>query len=168
MSTEIRFTKWGGRRHWRYPVQPLGEDRHGRWFGARAGILLRRGFEDPIVQPHDFIVLVPADGCWIASWNGPGESDISIYVDVTSKPTFQSGVVSAVDLDLDVVQHRDGTVRVLDEDEFAEHQVLYHYPAAVVAQAQATTDDLVARLTAGAEPFGKAGSAWLQRFVGNG
>lgn len=143
----------------------LGDDRYGRWLGGRAGMLLRRGFEDPIVQPHDFIVLVPADGCWIASWNGPGETEIAIYVDVTTKPSVQPDVVSAVDLDLDVVRHRDGTVRVLDEDEFAEHRVRYGYPADVVALAQATTDDLVARLTARTEPFATVGAAWLERFV---
>src|SRR5690349_10689465 len=115
MAMEIRFTKWGGRKHWRYPMEPLGRDRYGWWFGARAGILLQRGFEDPIVQPHDFVVLVPADGCWIATWNGPGETDIAIYVDVTTEPSVQADVVSAVDLDLDVVQLRDGTVRILDE-----------------------------------------------------
>jgi uncharacterized protein len=78
--------------------------------------------KSPIVRPHDFVVLGPADGCWIASWNGPGETDISIYVDATTEPSIHADVVSAVDLDLDVVQLRDGTVRVLDEDEFAEHQ----------------------------------------------
>jgi hypothetical protein len=166
MGTEIRFTKWGGRRHWRYPMEPLGSDRYGRWFGARAGTLLRRGYEDPVVQPHNFVVLVPADGCWIASWNGPGETDILIYVDVTSEPSVQPDVVSALDLDLDVVQHRDGTIRVLDEDEFAEHQVRYGYPAEVVEQARATTDDLVARLAAGTEPFATVGSDWLERFTG--
>lgn len=165
--TEIRFTKWGGRRHWRYPMEPLGSDRYGLWFGAQAGILLRRGFEDPIVQPHDFVVLVPADGCWIASWNGPGETDISVYIDVTSKPSVQPDMVSAVDLDLDVVRLRDGTIQVLDEDEFAVHQVRYNYPTEVVAQARATTDDLVARLTGGNEPFATVGSTWLERFVEN-
>jgi hypothetical protein len=165
MPTEIRFTKWDGRRHWRFSMEPLGSDRYGLWFGARAGILLRRGFEDPIVQPHDFVVLVPADGCWIASWNGPGETDIAVYVDVTSKPSVQPDAVSAVDLDLDVVRLRDGTINVLDEDEFAEHQVRYGYPAEVVAQARATAHDLVAGFASGKEPFATVGSTWLERFV---
>jgi uncharacterized protein len=165
MVTEIRFTKWGGKRHWRYPMEPLGSDRYGLWFGGRAGIMLRRGFEAPILQPHDFVVLVPTDGCWIASWNGPGETDIAIYVDVTTEPCVQADVVSAVDLDLDVVQLRDGTVRVLDEDEFAEHQVSFGYPIEVVRLAHATTDGLVARLTAGTEPFRSVGAAWLETFT---
>lgn len=87
----------------------------------------------------------------------PGETDIAVYGDVTSKPSVEPDVVSAVDLDLDVVRHCDGTVRVLDEDEFAEHQVRYSYPTEVVEQARITTDDLVARLTAGTEPFATVG-----------
>ena len=83
-------------------------------------------------------------------------------------PSVQADVVSAVDLDLDVVRLRDGTVRVLDEDEFAEHQVRYSYPADMVEQARATTDDLVVRLSAGTEPFAAIGAAWLERFVGTG
>lgn len=165
MGAEIRFTKWGGKRHWRYPLEPLGTDRFGWWLGGRAGILLQRGFEDPVVQAHDFVVLVPEDGYWIANWNGPGETGISLYVDVTTKPIRQADVVHAVDLDLDVVRLRDGTVEVLDEDEFAEHQVRYGYPAEVVTQARATTDELVDRLSAGAEPFTHVGDAWLAKLA---
>ena len=145
-------------------MEALGSDRHGRWFGARAGTSLRRGFEDPIVQGHDFVLLVPAEGCWIASWNVPGATGSAVYVDVTTQPVVQGNVVTAVDLDLDVVRRHDGIVEVLDEDEFAEHQVRYGYPAEVIAQALATTDDLVARITARTEPFAEAGPAWLARF----
>ena len=164
MGTEIRFTKWGGHRHWCYPMESLGSDRHGRWFGARAGTSLRRGLEDPIVQSHDFVLLVPAEGCWIASWNVPGSTGSAIYVDVTTRPVIQENAVTAVDLDLDVVRRHDGTVEILDEDEFAEHQLRYGYPAEVIAQARATTDDLVARITARTEPFAEVGAAWLARF----
>jgi hypothetical protein len=48
MGVEMRFTKWGGKRHWRYPLEPLGTDRYGWWLGGAAGTLLRRGFEEPI------------------------------------------------------------------------------------------------------------------------
>jgi uncharacterized protein len=54
------------------------------------------------------------------------------------------------------------------EDEFAEHQVRYGYPAGIVTRARATADDLVARIAAGTEPFGTAGDGWLARFAGRG
>jgi uncharacterized protein len=163
MGVDIRFTKWGGQAHWRYPMEPLGNDRFGWWLGGRAGILLQRGAEMPVVQPYDFVTLVPDDGCWIASFNGPGKTGITVYVDVTTRPVREPGAVHAVDLDLDVIRRHDGMVEVLDEDEFAEHQVRYGYPAEVIAQARATTDDLVARITAGDEPFATVGEAWLAR-----
>ncbi len=87
-------------------------------------------------------------------------------MDVTSRPSYRDGVISAVDLDLDVIRLFDGSVRVLDEDEFAEHQVRYGYPEPVIAQALATTGDLVRRLTAGIQPFEEAAAARLAEYTG--
>ena len=58
---------------------------------------------------------------------------LEIYVNVTTRPALDQGTVSAVNLDLDVVRWRDGRVEVLDEDEFAEHQVLLGYPAELIS-----------------------------------
>ncbi|WP_239162611.1 DUF402 domain-containing protein [Paractinoplanes rishiriensis] len=110
------------------------------------------------------MALVPADGCWIANWNADADTEMEIYVDVTDQPVWTGELVRAVDLDLDVVRLRDGTVELLDEDEFAEHQVRYGYPADVVARAQATAAELMARVRDRDEPFGDVGRAWLERF----
>jgi hypothetical protein len=165
MGVDVRFTKWGGKRHWEYRLESLGTDQHGWWLGGRTGLMMRRGEERPVRGRHDFVTLVPAEGCWIANWNGPGATRTAIYVDVTTEPVRHAAAVEAVDLDLDVVLLRDGTVAVLDEDEFAEHQRRYGYPAEMIAQAEATTKDLVARITAGAEPFGEVGQARLADFI---
>jgi hypothetical protein len=162
MGVEMRFTKWGGKRHWRYPLEPLGIDQYGWWLGGAAGTLQRRGFEEPVRGRHDYVTLVPSDGDWIATWNAAG--DVEIYVDVTNRPMCSDGVVEAIDLDLDVIRRRDGRVEVLDEDEFAEHQVLFGYPPDVIAQARATTDNLVAQISAAEEPFGRIGLNWLAAF----
>jgi hypothetical protein len=164
VRAEIRFTKWGGKRHWEFELEPLGDDEHGWWLGGRTGMTLRRGLEQPVVQPHDFVTLVPHRDWWVASFNGPGETHTDVYVDVTTAPVRSAHGVEAVDLDLDVIRLRDGTVEVWDEDEFAEHQVRYGYPAEVIERAQASCDDLVARLTAGQEPFVEVAAAWLRRF----
>jgi len=64
-------------------------------------------------------------------------------------------------LDLDVVRIRaTGEVRVLDEDEFALHQVTYSYPAEVIGAARASADWLAAAL-ADREPFTSAYRRWL-------
>ena len=84
---------------------------------------------------------------------------------MTTRPVLDGGAVHVVDLDLDVVLLHDGTVELLDEDEFAEHQVRYGYPAEVVAQALATADELLARVAAGDEPFGTVGPTRLTRLA---
>jgi len=164
-GVEITFTKWGGEQHWRYVLDPLGDDEYGWWYGGRAGITMQRGHEAPIRLPHDFVTLVPCTGQWIASWNDPTKARVAIYVDVTTRPIRDDHSVHAVDLDLDVVRLHDGTVQVLDEDEFAAHQVIYHYPPEIITQALITTGDLVKRITAGVEPFGAIGDRWLAGFT---
>jgi uncharacterized protein len=163
VAVEMRFTKWGGKLHWHYPVVPLGRDRHGWWLGGPEGSFFQRGEEPPIPRPQDYVMLVPADGDWIATWLATGDDEI--YVDVTTRPVTSDSLIEAVDLDLDVIRRRNGRVDLVDEDEFAEHQVLLGYPPEVIARAEATADDLLARLTAGAEPFGRAGHDWLTRFA---
>jgi hypothetical protein len=162
MTILMRFTKWGGKLHWHYPVVSLGTDRHGWWLGGPEGTFFQRGDEAPIARPHDYVMLVPAEGDWIATWHMEGETEI--YVDVTTRPARRGDVIEAVDLDLDVIRFRDGRVVLDDEDEFAEHQVLLGYPPEVVAGARATADDLLARVGAATEPFGRVGPDWLARF----
>jgi uncharacterized protein len=162
---EVRYTKWGGKRHWRFAAEPLGSDEFGWWYGCPAGTSMRRGFEEPVVVDYDFIVLVPARGRWVASWNGPAHRRVAVYVDVTDGPIRANGLVEAVDLDLDVIRLRDGSVELLDEDEFEEHQRLYGYPAEVITQARDTADELIAMITHRHEPFGEVGDAWLAAFT---
>ena len=163
MSVEMRFTKWGGKLHWHYPVVPLGTDRHGWWLGGPEGTFFQRGDEEPILRLHDYVMLVPDEGDWIATWNA--SIDTEIYVDVATRPVRNGGIIEAVDLDLDVIRKRNGRVMLVDEDEFAEHQVLLGYPAEVIARARTTAEDLVARVTAATEPFDDAGRDWLARFI---
>jgi predicted RNA-binding protein associated with RNAse of E/G family len=166
MGTEIRFTKWGGSLHWHYTMERLGADEHGLWLVGRTGMTLRRGYEEPIRQPHDFVQLVPVEGCWTAAFNADlATTDIEVYVDVTNRPVVEDGVVHAVDLDLDVVRRRNGEIAVLDVDEFVEHRVRYGYPAEVVEQALDTTAELTRMFAAGREPFASAGAAWLASYT---
>jgi hypothetical protein len=57
-------------------------------------------------------------------------SALDIYVDITDAPVWPTAhEVTMVDLDLDVVRVRaTGAVEVVDEDEFAEHQVSLRLP----------------------------------------
>ena len=66
------------------------------------------------------------------------------------------------DLDLDVLRLRqDGEVLLVDEDEFADHQVRYGYPAEVIRRAEQAAAWLLEAIRARAEPFGTGYQRWL-------
>ena len=82
---------------------------------------------------------------------------------MTTRPVLEEGTVTAVNLDLDVVRYFDGRVEVLDEDEFAEHQVQLGYPAELITQARQTCDWLVGRSRPGPSRSARPGRRWLAR-----
>ena len=80
---------------------------------------------------------------------------------MTTVPAWDGSVVRAVDLDLDVIEALDGQVYVDDEDEFAEHQVLFGYPAEVIALAESTRDAVLAAVRDRQAPFDGAAARWF-------
>ena len=86
-----------------------------------------------------------------------------IYVDVTTPAVWTSpNEVTMVDLDLDVLRFRpDRSVLIVDQDEFAEHQIRYGYPPDVIAAAEKAADWLHGVLGDGTEPFATDYRGWL-------
>lgn len=159
------MSKWGGRPHWEYDARWLGEDEHGEWLGIPAGTLMTRPGAS-YVAPTDQIGLVPAadgpDRGWLA-WFHADSSHVVVYVDITSVPSWDGSVLRAVDLDLDVIRMSAGEVKIDDEDEFAEHQVEFGYPAEVIAAAQASCEYVHGAVLARTAPFDGSDVAWLAR-----
>lgn len=58
-----------------------------------------------------------------------------------------------VDLDLDIRVHMDGSILLLDEDEFRENQQRMGYPPELVAQAEAAAREALQLCRAGHYPF---------------
>lgn len=58
-----------------------------------------------------------------------------------------------VDLDLDIRVHMDGSIVLLDEDEFLENQHRMGYPPAVVTQAELAAQEVLRLCHAGHYPF---------------
>jgi uncharacterized protein len=163
-DVRVVFTKYDGSLHWHHTARYLGEDEHGTWLGAPAGTPIQRGGERPIVLEQPWVQLVPAGQWWTAAFNGePAATEL--YCDITTEPRWlHPGEVTMVDLDLDVLRMRaDGRVLLLDEDEFAEHQVRYGYPAEVIRRAEQSAAWLLAVVKSGAEPFGTGYRGWLER-----
>ena len=168
-AVHLSFTKWDGSLHWHFDALPLGEDEHGAWLGVPAGTEVSRGDGTTFVSDA-FAVLVPAEAWWTAAFYGepfepPRGEPVEVYVDVCTPAQWDGGKMTAVDLDLDVVRFPDGTVGLLDEDEFQDHLVRFGYPAEVVDAARAAADLIAAALEGRTEPFDRVGPAWLERLL---
>lgn len=159
------YRKFDGALHWHTTLTRLGEDEHGVWLGSRPGGRWRRDGGPWVTVHGPRLMVAPRDRWWTARFNSESDSRTEIYCDVTAVPTWTADdELTIVDLDLDVVRLRaGGEVRLLDEDEFAEHRVRYGYPAEVASQAVATSVWLLDALTTGVEPFGGAADRYLAR-----
>lgn len=163
-DVRVVYTKYDGSLHWHHMARYLGEDEHGIWIGAPAGSTTRRGREPMIVVEQAMVGLFPHGRWWTAFFNArPARTEI--YCDITTPPRWpDENEVTMVDLDLDVVRLRaDQQVLLLDEDEFAEHQVRYRYPAEVIDAAEQAAAWLQQEINNGAEPFATAYRGWLDQ-----
>ncbi|MGH3647218.1 MAG: DUF402 domain-containing protein [Micromonosporaceae bacterium] len=163
-TVRVVYRKYNGALHWNHPARRLGEDDHGVWLGVHAGTTIYRDTE-PNPLDYDCVMLFPRGEGWTACFNAP-PTRTEIYCDITTVPVWSDGEVTMVDLDLDVRRRRDGTVQVLDEDEFAEHQLRYGYPDDVIARAEHTTLWLERALSGDTEPFASAYHRWLESLTG--
>jgi uncharacterized protein len=157
----VVYTKYDGSLHWNYTTYRLGADEHGSWLGVGPNSLSRRGHEPPVHFAEPYVMLVPPDGWWTAMFNdAPARTEI--YCDITTIPQWPAPAeVTMVDLDLDVIRRRDGTVFIDDEDEFLDHQLRYSYPADITAAARKSADDLYTQVHTNAEPFATTYHTWL-------
>jgi hypothetical protein len=167
-DTEFVWRKWDGTPHWRFLMAYLGSDEHGDWFGQRVGGEASRPGAD-IVLTENQVALVPRYGAWIATFHEPPQVDrILTYVDVAAQVEYDpaAGVVSAIDMDLDVLKTDDERATwVDDEDEFEERTVSMAYPRTVVGEVTRTAAELVAVMRSSAPPFDGCHGQWLQKLA---
>lgn len=164
---QVNYTKYDGTLHWNLRMRRLGEDEHGVWLGLPGGSVMRKGHGPDVPLAVAHVILFPRGAWWTAAFNAaPRETEV--YCDITTPPEWVSpDEVTMVDLDLDVVRKRkDGDTRLVDQDEFAEHQVRFGYPADVVAEAETAGQWLLAAVTQGARPFGGERHRWLDMVDG--
>jgi protein associated with RNAse G/E len=159
-KVRVVFTKYDGRLHWHARLDRLGEDEHGVWLGSPRGTIWQRGESDVLMDDLCNVTLIPRDAWWVASFN-LGHRKHEIYIDLSTVPVWHGDEVTMVDLDLDVVRLvGSGVAKLLDEDEFAEHRVLFGYPEDVVRAVSQTAATLMTQVI-GAEPFVAAYRPWL-------
>ena len=164
------MTKWGDRPHWEFAATFLGSDRFGDWLAIPAGTVMTRPGAT-YVAPTNQVGLAPPPGPdtergWLATFHAVG-GPVRVYVDVTTPPVWDAGVLRAVDLDLDIVRASTGRVWVDDEDEFADHRIELGYPDELAHAAMASCDLVHAAVAARMAPYDGSAEGWLAR-VGGG
>lgn len=164
MSCELRITyrKYDGTLHWHGVATRLGEDEHGVWAGAAPPSSWRRGDEPPVAFYHAWVTLLPRDAWWTATFNDSPEPT-EVYCDIATPVRWLSPAeATMIDLDLDVRRKRTGIVDTVDQDEFADHQLKYGYPADVIAEAERAARWLEVALANGTEPFARVYRSYLR------
>ncbi len=71
--------------------------------------------------------------------------------------------MSFVDLDLDVIIAPDKTYKVVDQDEFIEHQIKYGYDKALIKQAEQGVQTVTEDLQKCMYPFDGAVDEWIKQ-----
>ena len=85
---------------------------------------------------------------WTDRWysvfrfQSPAGRLLKFYCNVNTPPTFDSGTLTFIDLDVDVLVQPDYSFEVLDEDEFERHAELYGYPASYRTGVQKALEEL--------------------------
>jgi len=160
------MSKWGARSHWQWTGLYLGTDEHGVWLGYPIGTCYARPGQQFIA---DFagVGLVPShNAAHLTVFNGPSLTGTnihhaSLYIDVTTPAVWDSDILRAIDLDLDVVQ-RQGSVSIVDQEEFQAHQLEYNYPAEIVALAEDSAQRVLATVRSGHAPYDGTAQHWFE------
>ena len=77
----------------------------------------------------------------------------SFYCNINTPPVLANGVLTYVDLDIDVLVETDFSYRVIDVDEFAANAVRFGYPAEVQKRAHESLSELISLIEARRFPF---------------
>ena len=78
---------------------------------------------------------------------------LRFYCNINTPARFADGVLSFVDLDVDVLVNPDYSFNVLDEDEFELHAELYAYPPTYRDNVRRALDELLHLIDARQFPF---------------
>ncbi len=152
--------KWGGGPHYAGEVFVLGDDEHGTWLWGPAGRTVTRGSETAFVTEQDLVAVLPIEGWWSATW-WIGHPEVALYVNIQTPVVRTATTMSFVDLDLDVVRLIDGSSAIVDQDEFAQHQLALGYPSDVIAATEQAAAEVLRAVRADERPFdGVAARRW--------
>ena len=151
---EVRAYKHDGRLHRTWPAELLREE--------GSFIVLDARFPDEI--EHDLLGTIASgthslEYYWLDRWYNvfrfaqPDGQLRNFYCNVNVPPSWANGVLSYVDLDLDILVEPDFSYRILDLEDFEDNATLYNYSAELQANARAALADLVKLIETRSFPF---------------
>jgi hypothetical protein len=163
-EVDVVFRKFDGRLHRRAVELHLGEDEWGTWLGVPIGTEVHYATTGITrADEHRGVRLIPHGGWYTALFFAPTRK-LQMYCDITAPAEWSGSTqVTIVDLDLDVIRTHRGRVALLDEDEFATHQVSYGYPAETIAEAARSAQQVLTASRKRIEPFGSRYLTWLDQ-----
>jgi protein associated with RNAse G/E len=166
----VQSYKYPGVKHYSYPARLLAE--------TSDLVIIYGPWERPLTHPGKGLVNVPIPNQSIefhflhrpynvaAAFDEAGRLRC-YYCNVATPATFQPPLLSATDLDLDLVVRPDLTYTVEDEDEFLAHQAAYGYPPELVALAREGLAELIRLVESRSFPFDGAAETWLKGLTAN-
>lgn len=153
-TIEVLACKFDGRVHRRWPAEVID---------TRGPLVVLRGvFEQPVDHPLLGLVergTVSTEYYWADRWYSvfefvtPAGALRNYYCNVNMPPLLADGVLSFVDLDIDLLVAPDLSYQVLDEDEFEHHAQSFPYPPEVIERAREALRELIELVTTRSFPF---------------
>jgi hypothetical protein len=161
-----------------WPAYEVGNDEFGTWLytpqrslfrGEANGEVAFCNVGNPVGPGRHVLSLIPADDWWIATfWPPDRELGFTVTLDVCTPPTKVGDVWTYIDLELDPWIDLQGEAHIQDEDEF-EHACREGWiPGHEATAARDVADRMCTQLSAGTEPFGAIGRAFLAELTQQG
>ncbi len=167
VPVKFQWSKLDGTQHWSHRTVALGEDEFGFWFGQKKGTRSSRPGRANL-QGTDVLMLVPIVGQWVAKFFPEGRrGGRQVYVDLATQVRYRADrhLVTAVDMDLDVIKSVTRGVWIEDQDEFMEHEGSMKYPADLVRKVWGDAVAVEKMVREGSGPFGGRAEYWFDVFT---
>lgn len=161
----VQEYKYNGAKHYSYPVHLLSQT---------ADLLIVHGaLRRPLNHPGRKLWNWPVPNQTIeyhfmdrpynvmAGWH-PDGSFQRYYCNIATPAKLEGGIISSVDLDLDLTIDAGFRYTVEDEDEFEQHRVAWSYPPEVVAMAREGLAELIRLVESRAFPFDGSAEQFLR------